>query len=68
MKLRLMTCAMVASTALFALDPVISDNVYGVMRVSDTTTSNTVVAVPWVGVDGNAVAVVPVEYPLETVV
>ena len=55
MKLRLMTCAMVASTALFALDPVISDNVYGVMRVSDTATTNTVVAVPWVGVDGNAV-------------
>lgn len=55
MKLRLMIAAMAASTALFALEPVTSENVYGVMRVSDTATTNTVVAVPWVGVDGNAV-------------
>ena len=46
MKLRTMICAMAASTALFATD-IPSSNVYGVMSVSDTVTSNTVVGVPW---------------------
>lgn len=48
MKLRLMICAMAASTALFATDPTTSSVVYGVMGVADTSSSNTVVGVPWV--------------------
>ena len=46
MKLRTLICAMAASTALFATD-VQSSNVYGVLGVSDTASSNTVVGVPW---------------------
>lgn len=45
MKLRLMICAMAASTALFATD--VTSYTYGVLAVSDTTSSNTVVGVPW---------------------
>jgi len=52
MKKRLMVCAMAASAALFAGVDVTSGNVYGIMRVSDTSSSNTVVAVPWVAVAG----------------
>lgn len=52
MKKRLMICAMAASAALFAGEDVTSGNVYGIMRVSDTASSNTVVAVPWVNVGG----------------
>lgn len=48
MKLRLMICTMAASTALFATDPTTSSVVYGVMGVADTSSSNTVVGVPWV--------------------
>ena len=39
---------MAASTALFATDPTTSSVVYGVMGVADTSSSNTVVGVPWV--------------------
>ena len=55
MKLRLMICAMAASTALFATDPTASTVVYGVMGVSDTASSNTVVGVPWVNADAGAI-------------
>ena len=55
MKLRLMICAMAASTALFATDPTTSSVVYGVMGVSDTASSNTVVGVPWVNGDAGAI-------------
>ena len=55
MKLRLMICAMAAGSALFATDPTTSSVVYGVMGVADTSSSNTVVGVPWVG--GNAEAI-----------
>ena len=55
MKLRLMICAMAASTALFATDPTTSSVVYGVMGVSDTASSNTVVGVPWVNADAGAI-------------
>lgn len=53
MKLRLLTCVTVASVALFANDPKDSAT-YGILAVSDTTTTNTVVGVPWVNVgEGN---------------
>ena len=55
MKLRLMICAMAASTALFATDPTTSSVVYGVMGVSDTASSNTVVGVPWGNADAEAI-------------
>ena len=55
MKLRLMICAMAAGTALFATDPTTSSVVYGVMGVSDTASSNTVVGVPWVNGDAGAI-------------
>lgn len=55
MKLRLMICAMAAGTALFATDPTTSSVVYGVMGVSDTASSNTVVGVPWVNADAGAI-------------
>lgn len=52
MKLRLMICTAAASTALFAAD--VESATYGVLAVSDTTTTNTVVGVPWVNVgEGN---------------
>ena len=53
MKLRLMICSMVASAALFANEPTDSAT-YGILAVSDATTTNTVVGVPWVNVgEGN---------------
>ena len=53
MKLRLMTCSMVAGAALFANEPTDSAT-YGILAVSDTTTTNTVVGVPWLNVgEGN---------------
>ncbi len=53
MKLRLLTCVTVASAALFANEPTDSAT-YGILAVSDTTTTNTVVGVPWVNVgEGN---------------
>jgi len=45
MKLRLMICAMAASTALFATD--VTSATHAVMAVTDTAT-NTVIGVPWV--------------------
>ena len=45
MKLRLMICVMAATTALFAAD--VTTQTYGVLAVSDTSSSNTVVGVPW---------------------
>ena len=55
MKLRLMICTIAASTALFATDPTTSSVVYGVMGVADTSSSNTVVGVPWVNADAGAI-------------
>ena len=54
MKLRLMICAMAAGTALFATD--VTSYTYGVLAVSDTTSSNTVVGVPWRQVSESASA------------
>ena len=54
MKLRLMICAMAASTALFATDYATSDT-FGLVRVTDTST-NTVIGVPWVGATGSAIS------------
>ncbi len=51
MKFRLTICAMAAGTALFATD-VTSDQVYGVLAVTDSST-DTVIGVPWVGLDGS---------------
>ena len=45
MKLRLMICVAAAGTALFAAE--VTSKTYGVLAVSDTATSNTVVGVPW---------------------
>ena len=57
MKLRLMICAMAASTALFATDDYVGDNpVYGVLGVTDTASSNTVVGVPWVSATGGNIS------------
>lgn len=54
MKLRLMICAAVASTALFAEDA--TSATYAVMNVTNAYT-DTVIAVPWVGLDGNAITI-----------
>ena len=54
MKLRLMICAAAASTALFAGENDVYSDTYGVLAVTDTTTTNTVVGVPWLNVgEGN---------------
>ena len=55
MKLRLMICAAAASTALFATD-VTSAATYAVMNVTNAYT-DTVIAVPWVGLDGDPILV-----------
>lgn len=53
MKLRLLTCVTVASAALFANEPTDSAT-YGILAVSDATTTNTVVGVPWLNIgEGN---------------
>lgn len=53
MKLRVMICAMAVSAALFADD--VMSSTFGLMRVTDTASSNTVVGVPWknIGDTGN---------------
>ena len=53
MKLRVMICAMAASVALFADD--VTSPTFGLIRVTDTASSNTVIGVPWknIGDDGN---------------
>ncbi|MBO7686691.1 MAG: hypothetical protein J6V72_09915 [Kiritimatiellae bacterium] len=56
MKLRLMICAMAASAALFAADYVGDNPVYGVLGVTDTACSNTVVGVPWVSATGEDIS------------
>ena len=56
MKLRLMICAMAASTALFATDYTGDGKIFGVLGVSDTATSNTVVGVPWVSATGGNIS------------
>ena len=56
MKLRLMTCAMVASAALFANVPTDSLT-YGILAVSDNASSNTVVGVPWLNVGAGNVTI-----------
>lgn len=53
MKLRLMISAAVASTALFATD--VESYTYGVLAVSNNSSSNTVVGVPWRNVTEDAV-------------
>jgi len=55
MKLRLMICAVAASTALFAEDAT-SAATYAVMNVTNAYT-DTVIAVPWVGLDGNTITI-----------
>ena len=52
MKLRVMICAMAASVALFADDTTAT---FGLIRVTDTASCNTIVGVPWknIGDDGN---------------
>lgn len=52
MKLRVMICAMAASMALFADETTAT---FGLVRVTDTASSNTVIGVPWknIGDDGN---------------
>lgn len=55
MKLRLMICAAAASTALFATEDAKSAT-YAVMNVTNAYT-DTVIAVPWVGLDGNAITI-----------
>ena len=56
MKLRLMICAAAASTALFATEDATSAATYAVMNVTNAYT-DTVVAVPWVGLDGDTILV-----------
>ena len=56
MKLRLMICAAAASTALFAGDNDATSATYAVMNVTNAYT-DTVIAVPWVGLDGNAITI-----------
>ena len=56
MKLRLMICATVASAALFATDYTGDKPVFGVLGVTDTTSSNTVVGVPWVNAAGEQIS------------
>ena len=53
MKLRVMICAMAASAGLFADD--VSTPVFGMMRVYENASSNTVVGVPWVGINNSDV-------------
>ena len=53
MKLRLMICAMAASTALFATD--VTSYTYGVLAVTNAT-ATTAVGVPWRQVDESATA------------
>ena len=55
MKLRLMICAAAASTALFATEDANSAT-YAVMNVTNAYT-DTVIAVPWVGLDGSAITI-----------
>ena len=55
MKLRLMICAAAASTALFATEDANSAT-YAVMNVTNAYT-DTIVAVPWVGLDGTAITI-----------
>ena len=55
MKLRLMICAAAASTALFATEDANSAT-YAVMNVTNAYT-DTVIAVPWVGLDGLAITI-----------
>ena len=52
MKLRVMICAMAASVALFADETTAT---FGLIRVTDTASCNTIVGVPWknIGDDGN---------------
>ena len=54
MKLRLMICAVAASTALFAEDA--TSATYAVMNVTNAYT-DTVIAVPWVGLDGSTITI-----------
>lgn len=56
MKLRLMICAAAASTALFAGDNDATSATYAVMNVPNANT-DTVIAVPWVGLDGSAIKI-----------
>ena len=56
MKLRLMICAMAASTALFATDYTGDGKIFGVLGVTDNASSNTVVGVPWFSVSGEAIS------------
>ena len=56
MKLRLMICAAAASTALFAGENDATSATYAVMNVTNAYT-DTVIAVPWVGFDGNAITI-----------
>lgn len=56
MKLRLMICAAAASTALFAGDNDATSATYAVMNVTNAYT-DTVIAVPWVGLDGNTITI-----------
>lgn len=56
MKLRLTICAMAAGTALFAGEEVTSTATYAVMNVTNAYT-DTVVAVPWVGLDGSEITI-----------
>lgn len=54
MKLRVMICAMVAGAALFADD--VTSPTFGLIRVTDANSCNTVLGVPWKNIsdDGNA--------------
>ena len=56
MKLRLMICAAAASTALFAGENDPTSATYAVMNVTNAYT-DTVIAVPWVGLDGSAIKI-----------
>lgn len=56
MKLRLMICAAAASTALFAGENDATSATYAVMNVTNAYT-DTVIAVPWVGLDGSAITI-----------
>ena len=56
MKLRLMICAAAASTVLFAGDNDATSATYAVMNVTNAYT-DTVIAVPWVGLDGNTITI-----------
>ena len=51
MKLRVMICAMVAGAALFADD--VTSPTFGLIRVTDTASSNTVIGVPWKNISDN---------------